>query len=269
MQRPLITVCVVAAIALFCSLAEGQNIGRSGMSAFGGGGMGSSGFGSGGFGGGGFGGGGIGSSLGMGGFGGGMGSSGFGSSGMGGGFGSGGFGSGGFGGSGGMGSGGFGSSGMGGGFGNSGYGGQQNFIGRDSADMSAAWNQMGQAGAQFFNQMNRNTGRNNRGGSRGDNAASEIENPEQPMRVVLKVAFPTPTPSPAQLTNNVRTSVRHVLASQGIASPQITMEGDVVVIRGVAADENQRLVLEKVVSLEPGVREVRNEMTIAQPTASP
>jgi hypothetical protein len=35
------------------------------------------------------------------------------------------------------------------------------------------------------------------------------------------------------------------------------------VLRGTATDEGQRLVLEKLVALEPGVKSVRNEITIA------
>jgi hypothetical protein len=212
-------------------------------------------------------------------FGSGMGGSGFGNS-----FGSGmgGMGSGmsGFGGMGGMGSGfggmGSGMSGFGGmgsgsspfgnsGFGGSGFGGSggQNFVGRDLSGMESSWNQMGEAGAQFFNQMNRGMSRNNRAESKTTTAT----NPPQPMRVNMRVAFPAPFLSQAQVTNNVRTRVGQLLASQGVASPQITMDGNVVVLGGMAATDSQRLLLEKLVAMEPGVREVRNEMTIVPPTA--
>jgi hypothetical protein len=46
------------------------------------------------------------------------------------------------------------------------------------------------------------------------------------------------------------------------------MEGDTAVLRGVAATDSQRLVLEKLVALEPGVRQVRNEMTVIAPPAA-
>jgi DNA phosphorothioation-dependent restriction protein DptG len=68
------------------------------------------------------------------------------------------------------------------------------------------------------------------------------------------------------LTNTIQTRMNDILASRGIAGPQVTMEGDIAVLTGVAADESQRLLFEKLVSLEAGVRGVRNEMTVAAPT---
>jgi hypothetical protein len=246
--------CVFAFFAMATPFAAAQNFGGGGSgfgrSAFGGSSFGSSGFGGSGMGGG------FGSS--------GFGSTGFGSSGFGGGFGSsgmgGGFGSSGMGG--GFGSSGFGGSGMGGsGFGGSGYGGGQNFVGRDGADMQGL-NQMGQAGAQFFNQMNRNMRRQNRDQS----STPSVQNVQQPMRVNLQVAFAAPRPAPAVLATTITTRMTSILAEHGMAAPQIIMDGDVAVLRGVAATESQRLLYEKLVALEPGVRGVRNEMVVAAAT---
>ena len=86
--------------------------------------------------------------------------------------------------------------------------------------------------------------------------------------VQLQVAFTTLRPSPAQLTNSIRTRLGQILAEQNIVAPQLTMEGDVAVLGGVAATESQRLVLEKLIAMEPGVRAVRNEMTVVAPTAT-
>jgi len=256
MLRSLSAACVFALIAGTTTIADAQGFGNSGSSAFGRS-SGSSGFGSSSFGNSGFG-----SSMGMGGFGSSMGMGGMGSGGMSG------FGS--------MGSGmsGFGNSGMGGmGSGNSTFGNQgmgagantggQSFVGRDSADMASTWNQMGQAGAQFFNQMNRGMNRNNR-----QNADDQVENPPQRMRVTLQVAFTANRPTPSELTNSLRTRLGRILAAQNIVAPQFTMEGDVAVLGGVAATESQRLVLEKLIAMEPGVREVRNEMTVVPVTAT-
>ncbi len=219
----------------------------SGMSGFGGMNSGMGGFGSGMSGLGGMG-------SGMGGFGSGM--SGFGgmNSGMGG-FGNS-FGNSGFGNS-------FGNSGMGGGM-----GGGQAFIGRDSADMASTFSQMGQA-AQAFNQMNRNSRRSNNS-SRG-NSTAKVSNAPQPMLVNLRVAFDPGRPSANQLESTIRTRLGATLASQNIAMPEMFMEGDVVVLRGVAATESQSMVMEQLLAFEPGVGGVRNEMTIAPllaPTAT-
>jgi hypothetical protein len=143
--------------------------------------------------------------------------------------------------------------------------GSQGFVGRDSADMAATWNQMGQAGAQFFNQMNRSMRRNS---NSQQSQVVNVENPPVPMRVNLQVAFTPPRPSQADLTETIRTRLGRILAVQNIAAPQLTMVGDVAVLRGVAATESQRLVLEKLLAMEPGVRAVRNEMTVAAPSAT-
>lgn len=255
-----------ALVTGMCGIALAQGTsgfgGGFGTSGFGSSGIGSSGFGNTGFGSSRFGGGGLGS--------GGFGSGGFGSGGFGGGgFGSGGFGSGGFGGGGfgssSFGSGGFGSSGFGNqGIGTGNYGGGQSFVGRDSGDMQAVFSEMGRAGSQFFNQMNRNMNR----GNRDRRSAPSDENVPPPVRVELQVAFDAPRPAPAAVASSLRTRLGGILASRNIAQPAVTMEGDTVVLSGVAATESERLVLEKLVALEPGVLAVRNEMTVSPPTAA-
>jgi hypothetical protein len=263
MTRALLVACVFGSITAVASFACAQGFGsRFGTSGSGSSGFSSSSFRSG-FGSSGFGSSGFGSS--------GFGSSGFGSSAFGSGFGSSGFGSSfgsGFGGMSGFGSSGFGSSGFGNSFGNSGFGsgfGGQNFVGRDSADMANTWNQMGQAGAQFFNQMNRSM---SRGVSNAQSAPVKVKYVPQELRVNLQVAFTPPRPSQAELAETIRTRLGRILAVQNIAAPQLTMEGDVAVLGGVAATESQRLVLEHLVAMEPGVRAVRNEMTVVAPSAT-
>jgi hypothetical protein len=259
MIRRLIAISAVIALVSNSGVAAfAQNFGSSR-----GGGMGSSGFGSSAFGSGGMGGGGFGGmSSGMGGFGGGMGSSGFGGmggggmGGMGGGFGSSGFGGGGMGGGNSM----FGSS----GFGNSGIGGgQSNFIGRDANDMQATFGQMGRASTQFFNNMNRNMRNSSRRSTK-----KTVQSVGQPMRVEVKVAFNSPRPPAAQVARDIRTRLAKILAEHHMSQPTVNMEGDTVVVGGVAASENERDVISQLLAIEPGIRNVRNEMTISQPAGA-
>src|SRR5262245_62962563 len=116
--------------------------------------------------------------------------------------------------------------------------------------------------------MNRNmrqngrNGRNNRNQRANSNQAQP--GPASDVRVKLELAFTPVRATPNVLANTVRTRLTNILPAQGvITAPDVTVEGDVVVLRGVAASENQRQVLERLVSLEPGVSAVRNEMTIA------
>jgi BON domain len=214
---------------------------------------------------------GMGSSMGMGGsgFGGGTSSFGSGMSSFGSGFGSSSFGSG-FGsgsGTGGFGSG-FGSSGLGGtgqsAFGNNSQNG--NFIGRDSADMTSVFNQLGRNSNQFFQQMNRNM---SRGGNRGNRNTSQEQNAAPPVRVRLDVAFDRPVLRPTAVVTAVRGRLEKVLVNHNITAPDVELKGDTVVLRGVAASESQRLVIEKLVSLEPGVLAVDNQMTVAPAATEP
>ena len=48
-----------------------------------------------------------------------------------------------------------------------------------------------------------------------------------------------------------------------LGQPQVSVEGDTVVLRGTADSESQLRVLERFVMLEPGVMRVRNEMVVA------
>jgi BON domain len=242
-----------AALAILlaaCDIATAQ--GRTGgTSAFGSSGFGSSGFGSSGFGSSGFGSSGMGRS-------GGFGSSGFGASG----FGSSGFGGSGFGNSslGRGGSSGFGNS----GFGSGQFGGGQNFVGRDAADMQNTFSQTSKASTQFFNNMNRQMARNNR---RNAPSTKTSRNPQQVMRTEVQVAFTAQPPGNEAVASTLRTRLAKILADHHMTLPTVTMQGDTVVVSGAAASDGERQVIGQLVSLEPGVRAVRNEMTVAgEPT---
>lgn len=204
---------------------------------------------------GGFGGGmsGLSGMNGMSGLSGGMGmSSGMGMGGMGGGMG-------GFGTGMGMGGSGFGSSGFGQGGMNNMQNGQQGFVGRDSSDMAAVFQQMGRSSNQFFQQLNRTMGR----GGRGRRNSSQEENAAPPVRMRLDVAFDTPRIQPSVTATNVRSRLTSTLSRRSIAAPEVEMAGDTVVLRGTAQSESQRMVIEQLVLMEPGVFAVDNQMTVA------
>ncbi|HEY4235149.1 MAG TPA: BON domain-containing protein [Lacipirellulaceae bacterium] len=247
---------IAAALALGFSSALAQQFGGGGNGGFGGG----SGFGGGG--------------GGFGGSGGGFGSSGFGSGGIGGGgsgFGSGTTGFSGFGGSGfgggsnfggsfgnAFGSNGFGSGGGGQGFGQGGQGGQQ-FIGRSDTDMQSMMKNLGKNSNQFLQQLNRTLGQ----GNRGKQPNQQKENVKLQVPVRLHVAFEGAPPQSTALATALHGHIDKLLAARKIGEPDIEVDGDTVVLRGTAESDSQRLVIEKLVSLEPGVYRVSNQMTVA------
>jgi hypothetical protein len=160
--------------------------------------------------------------------------------------------------------GGFGSSGMGG-MGQSGMGmgqqGNQGFIGRDTQDMTSIFNQLGRNSNQFMQQLNRSMGR----GNRGNRNTSQEQNAVLPVRVRLDVAFERVPIAPTVVATNVRGRLEQVLTRRKITAPEVEMVGETAVLRGVAASESQRLVIEQLVLLEPGVMSVDNQMTVAPP----
>lgn len=210
---------------------------------------------------------GFGSSMGMGGMGGGFGNSmsrggGLGAGGMSG-FGTGGFGnsmggmSGGFGNS--MNRSGFGNSGFGNsGMGNGRYGGGQTFVGRDAADMQNTFQQQNRASTQFFNNMNRQFARQNR----QQKAAAASKNPSQVMRMEVQVGFDTTPITSNVVAKNLQTRLAKILADHHMSMPIVSVQGDTAVLTGVAKSASERDVIGQLVSLEQGVRSVRNDMTV-------
>lgn len=194
-------------------------------------------------------------SSGMSAFGSGMG--GFGSSGFGSSFGSSGFGSSfgssGFGSS-------FGSSGFGSSFGSSGFGsnssGNSRFVGRDANDMQSIFRQLGRSSTQFFNSVNRQM-------ARGQQTTVTTRNPPQPIRTEVQVAFAAPQPSADVVAKTLQVRLAKIMSEHHMTAPTVSVQGGTAVLSGVAKSENERKVIESLVSFEPGVRSVRNEMTVA------
>ncbi len=199
----------------------------------------------------------------------GSGFSGFGASGFGSSFGSSGFGSSGFGSS--FGSSGFGSSGFGSSFGSSGFGssgfgsnqsGNRRFIGRDATDMQSIFTQLGRSGTQYFNNMNRQM-------ARGQQTTVTTRNPPQPIRTEVQVAFNAPQPSADVVAKALQVRLAKIMGDHHMTVPTVSVQNGTAVLSGVAKNENERQVIESLVSLEPGVRTVRNEMTVAgEPTSN-
>jgi hypothetical protein len=252
-------ICAALTFPLCMAHTAAAQLGGTGMSAFSGGS-------------GGLGGGGMGGGMGGSGFGGGMGGSGFGGSGFGGGGGMGGMGSSGFGnsgfggGGGGMGNSGFGGSGMGG---NNQPGGAINFIGR-GAQQNGQNGMNGMQGNramnQFFTNMNKSM---SRGGKNQKGKSSSSENPPQPMRVEVKPAFDSPRINTNVVAGVIQTRMTKILGDHHMSQPIITVQGDTAVITGNAKSDSERQTIGQLVSLESGIRAVRNEMTAPDAPASP
>lgn len=143
-------------------------------------------------------------------------------------------------------------------------GGSTYFVGRDAASMAATFSQFSRAGAQFFNQMNRDYSRRQRSSATAQPAGRNAN----PVRVELQVAFDGPRKVPSAVEDQIRARLGRILAQHQIVPPVVRMEGDTAVLVGEASSESQRLMFEKLVALEPGVRQVRNEVVVVTTPAT-
>jgi osmotically-inducible protein OsmY len=157
-------------------------------------------------------------------------------------------------------------------------GNQGGFIGADTADVSAINNSMSGAAGQTSNrtqnfQRQNATGRNgqrtNQAGGRGQNTGRGGRSGQRMLQTQLHVAFRHPEPVPATISAKLTARIRKGLSSrlENVAGVEVT--GRLVTLRGTVASQYDRMVVEKLVMLEPGVSKVRNELRVvpSQPRA--
>ena len=170
---------------------------------------------------------------------------------------------------GGMGAGGMGAMGAGGRTGQQGMLGtnqNQTFLGRNA--------QQTQNGAMGMNGMN-----SNRGGARGNlntmntmnqmmnNGGNSNANNHPIIRPRQRVAFDYPVPKAETMQWNLQTHLARVsLKKPGLTNVVLVANpGGEVVMRGEVRTESDSKLAETLLKLEPGVRSVRNELTLSQP----
>lgn len=139
----------------------------------------------------------------------------------------------------------------------------------------------GQQGNQGRNQGNnrggnqRNSGRTNRGGGGGqqqdftNQSSRNGYNSTRSIRPQLKIAFDVPRQRSE--TNVSRISARFDKLSTRSALRGVTFDADggTVVLRGQVSSEENRKLAGILVSMEPGVRAVKNELTVTPPAPRP
>ena len=164
-------------------------------------------------------------------------------------------------------SGGFGSGSTGGGaFGGMGQGGtnqlatgQNGFIGSNSDQVQDLFrNRRGAQGrtAMFdfmIENLNEMRDRGGRGG--GDNRTP-------PVRVKLRPAFETPLGTMQQVNSDVQTRLSSSLNDLGVTDTRIAMEGRTLTLEGTVASDHHKALVEKMISLEPGVSTIENRLTV-------
>lgn len=125
-------------------------------------------------------------------------------------------------------------------------------------------------------QNNRQDQQNNRQGNFGQNdfnnqngQGQQAQDPKRAIRPQYRVAFDEPVIPAADIRSALQPQFEFLTqlpALRGVAY-ELDTEG-VVVLRGSVATPSQRRLAENVVKLEPGVKKVRNELTLNEPAAT-
>ncbi|MBI3863335.1 MAG: BON domain-containing protein [Planctomycetia bacterium] len=150
-----------------------------------------------------------------------------------------------------------------------GFVGQQNtaFVGNQQARS----NQTGMNN-QFNNRQGQN--RNNRGNQRGGNQNNQTgtaagSQQSRTIRPQLHVSIDYTKPSVTNATSNLAASFDKIPSHDALKGVTFEADGSTIILRGsVDSDETRRLA-SALVRLEPGVRSVRNELTIGKPGPAP
>jgi hypothetical protein len=101
------------------------------------------------------------------------------------------------------------------------------------------------------------------------NNAFGQQNRNTQVRIGLTLGF-TPAPTAAgPLSAAVEQRLTRLPGVNLVGTPQLALEGRTAVVRGVAASERDREMVSRLLLLEPGISDVRNEMTVGPATATP
>lgn len=104
-------------------------------------------------------------------------------------------------------------------------------------------------------------GRGNQGF--GQNQLNNNANQQKPIRVSLRLGFTYAGPPPAAVSRQFARRLRRLPNLPSAKSIKVEMDGRTAVLQGAVESERERDLIARLVLLEPGVSDVRNEMTLA------
>ena len=148
-----------------------------------------------------------------------------------------------------------------------GAGGQQQgaFIGRDSSEVTAMFEAMGRQGQQANNRSQRG----NQNSNRGRDANQGGESIQQQVRVKLRIGFEVPDAASSPMATALTQRLAKVLEERSISNFDFTVNSGNVVVTGVAKDDFEQMLVSQLLSQQPGVLTVTNQMTVAEAIGAP
>lgn len=112
----------------------------------------------------------------------------------------------------------------------------------------------------------------NFGGGRGGfgGFGGQNNNQQKPqVRAVLRIGFPVEARESSAVGQSVNARLARMPQSKNLQNVQVTMQGRTAVIRGEVESAEDGKLVERLLSLEPGIDAIKNELTIAgQPAPS-
>lgn len=158
-------------------------------------------------------------------------------------------------------------------FGLQGQGQQNGMVGARNTQQFLGANQATQQNQQNQNRNRNNRGRQNQGmdpndpngmNRQGQNDSRRSIRPQQ------KVSFDVPKISYEELNTTLNSRFDRVTRQPALRGVTVDLDADgVVVLRGEVATPSQKQLAANMVRLEPGVKKVRNELTLIEPAAKP
>lgn len=136
------------------------------------------------------------------------------------------------------------------------------FVGSDSSDTQNFFSQ--QQNGAFQNQA----GRNNRNTNRGNQNFGTQQSRTPNLRRRLHVGFKFPTVSPSTVSQNLSSQFRRISTSSFPVNVQVAMQGRTAILSGTVASTDEAALAVELAKLEPGVSQVRNELTVNSAASS-
>jgi hypothetical protein len=156
------------------------------------------------------------------------------------------------------------------------------FVGADSSEATNSYSQQGAAGlgamgglggmggglgGMMGNQMMMQAFRQST--QQNQTGRNQQQNSKNQLRPTFKVGFETGPSLTTTFTARQQSRYTNLPALKGKGNIEVLMEGDTLVLRGQVASAGDRKLAEDLLSLEPEVSQVRNELEIVPPASSP
>jgi hypothetical protein len=97
-------------------------------------------------------------------------------------------------------------------------------------------------------------------GQTGAGAGSQVIQMPRQIAYTAVLRFPTQPISPTRMQADVRAVLDRSASLSNARGVDVLTDGQVVVLRGAVRDEDEAILVEGMIRLTPGVRDVRNEL---------